>query len=469
MRSSLRKYFEKLIKFLGSLKLSFILIILVGILIAQRAIIAQKAVLPDDTKNIPWILKPFNVLGITSSESLDILFLVVMVFFVINLIFSSINMRQKIQYKQKLFRSFRNEEAIHALANNVVLRVTGNSKPLVFGFLKRHGLRVKSEESSSGTFICAGKRESGRWGVLFFHLTFLIVLIGALVSILTQYSGYVELSLGDVFVEKRDNYLRVSDKPKLFGDDKKFKIQLESIDLSYWKPGAAKQRASIVNVFDERGIFIEKKRIQVNSPLKIKGMSIYQGSRNGFIAGLEIIDSGGTRATGTARFHIPEKQGDRMMNWISLPGTGLSLELELFTEKLGEIKGLEQLGAQSMATLLKVTSIEGARRMFHGVVFLGSELSFEGLALHFLSLTPYTSFIIVRDYGIPIIFSGFAFLLFGLIITYFWVPENYWAVIRREKGEEIIVLGATAERYRESFKECFASHISELREEASKL
>ena len=220
-----------------------------------------------------------------------------------------------------------------------------------------------------------------------------------------------------------------------------------------------------MQVYDKQGDFIGKKLIEVNSPLKVEGTTVYQGSWQGFRTALEITDTEGNKSTGTARFYIPKKTGQEMKNIINLPGTGLNLVLELFTEKLGEIEGLEQLGARSMATLLKVTSIGGGPPAFRGVVFLGSSLSFEGLTVHFMSMKPFTSFVVVRDFGIPVIFSGFVFLLIGLVATYFWVPENYWAVIRKEADKSILIIGATTEKYKDSFKDRFEENIEELKKQ----
>lgn len=151
-----------------------------------------------------------------------------------------------------------------------------------------------------------------------------------------------------------------------------------------------------------------------------------------------------------------------MTSRVTLPGTGLDLDLELFTEKLGDIEGLEQFKTKYMATLMKVTSQEGPHHTFRGVLFGGASLSFEGLTLRFVTLKPYTSFLAVRDYGVPIIFSGFVFLMIGLVVIYFWVPENYWAVVEEKDGGDLVVIGATTEKYQASLRERFEFQIAQL-------
>lgn len=452
-----------IIQRLGSLKLAFFLMLLLALLVGQRALIAQKEVLSQDGVGVPWWLGALNSFGLASTESLEKPVFVLLLFVVVNLGFSSLLMARKVMGKQRSFRRFRSVDEIQSLSNHAEFRLPKGSKNAVIHALKVKGYQVTWKQDGPETRFFAGKRETGRWGVLFFHLTFFIVLVGGLGSYMTRHSGYLELSPGDVFVEARDNYLRLSDAPLLFKGDKNFKIELKAIDLSYWKPGTVKQRAGIVRLYDSHGNDLGEKRIQVNSPLKIEGMRIYQGNQHGYIAGLEATDSKGTRVQGEARFRIPEKPGEKMTSRITLPGAGLDLDLELFTEKLGDIEGLEQFKTKYMATLMKVTSQEGPHRTFRGVLFGGASLSFEGLTLRFVTLKPYTSFLAVRDYGVPIIFSGFVFLMIGLVVIYFWVPENYWAVVDEKDGGDLVVIGATTEKYHASLRERFDSQIAQLK------
>ena len=453
MKSDQKKYFDKAINFLGGLKLSFILLVLLGGLAAQKAIVMQKTIAME---NVPWIIKTLNSLGINSPEILSIILIIVLVFFVLNLVLSSIRMARRVKIKQRSLRSYRTTESIMSLPTHDRFQAPSNFQKTITDYFKKKGFRITQENSDTETRFYAGKHESGLWGVLFFHLTFMVLLVGALLSVLTRYAGYAELSTGDIFIEKRENYKRVTERPILFGKDRLFGLRLEEIDLTYWQPWIVKQRANIVSVFDAGGTFLGKQRMEINNPLHIEGRNIYQGTRQGFVASLEVTDSKGTKAEGTARFRFPDKAEGRMISGVTLPGTALDLELELFTERIGEIKGLESLRSTHMATLIKVTSIEAGRRKFRGVVFLGSKISFEDLTLRFTNLRPYSSFVVVKDYGVPVIFASFVFLLSGLLIIFFWVPESYWIAIKTEEGASQIIIGATAERYKESFRERFA-------------
>lgn len=462
MKSNQKKYIDKAIIFLGGLKLSFILLVLLGGLAAQKAIVMQKTIAMED---IPWIIKILNSLGINSPEILSIILIIVLVLFVLNLVLSSVRMARRVKIKQRSMRSYRTAEAIMSLPTHDIFQAPSNPQKPIMDYFKKKGFKIIHENSDIETRFFAGKREAGLWGVLFFHMTFMVILVGVFLSMLTRYAGYAELSPGDIFIEKKENYKRVTERPILFGKDRLFGLRLEEIDLSYWQPWTVKQRANIVSVFDASGTFLGKQRMEINNPLHIEGLNIYQGTRQGFVASLEVTDSKGTKAEGTARFRFPDKMEGRMISSVTLPGTALGLEMELFTEKIGEIKGLESLRSTHMATLIKVTSIEAGRRKFRGVVFSGSKISFEDLTIRFISLRPYSSFVVVKDYGVPVIFTSFVFLLSGLLIVYFWVPESYWIVIKKNREDAFnITIGATTERYKESFRERFTEQMAGLKE-----
>lgn len=464
MKQAKKTFFERLTKFLGGLRFSFILIILLGGLAFQKAIIVQKTIAMEE---MPRFIEVLNSIGINSPRIFSAVLITVMVFFVINLLLSTVRMSRKIKAKRRSAVVFKNEDAVVSLPQNELFDLKPCQEEKIISHFKGNSFRVVSESSEAGIRFCAYRRTAGMWGVLFFHLTFIFLLAGALMSMLTRYAGYAELTIGETFIEKRDNYERTTESPSLFSGDQLFSMRLDEIDLEYWKPWEVKQRANIVSLYDADGRFIGRQRMEINSPVSISGMNVYQGTRQGFIAELEVTDSEGTVAPGRVRFRLPDKPGERIRSFVTLPGTNLDLELELFTEKVGDIKGLEPMRSLHMATLLKVSSVEGMRRSFHGVVFIGSELSFEGLSLRFISLRPYSSFVTVQDYGVPLIFAGFVPLIIGLVVTYFWVPENYWGVINRKDGGCSVIIGATSERFRQAFRERFAGQMHRLREEIS--
>jgi cytochrome c biogenesis protein len=455
-----KKYSEKIFTLLGSLRFSFVLLLLFCLLVTQRAIIAQKFAYLEDP---PWFITALNAMGLDSPDHLAIPMYGLLALLVVNLALASLSMARRIRAKYRGLGGVRDLEAVLALPISAAFFVPAGGEALIMSFFEKKRLKISREISGSESRLYGSKRGLGRWGVLLFHLTFLVILAGALLSVLTRYAGIFDLAIGETFIESRDCYGSVTAPPIFFSGDKKFQLRLDAIDLAYWQPGALKQNASTVSIFTEQGTPLGKQHLAINSPLRVDGVDIYQGSRAGFIAGLEAIDAVGTKALGRVKFFLPLRPDEPMISRVQFPGTSLMVDLELFTDMVGAIKGLEELGAQhkNKASLLKVT-VAGAHRIFYGVLFGGASLEVEGVTLRFVSLTPFTSFFAARDYGVPVIFGGFALLICGLIITFFWVPEQYWAVVRQEGGEERLVIAATTEKFKASFRERFAAEVQVL-------
>ncbi|WP_298268741.1 cytochrome c biogenesis protein ResB [Geobacter sp.] len=447
---------------LGGLRLSFALLVLLGGLAALRAIIGQKTLAMETA---PRLLRKIVALGFDSPDSLGIPLAAILLLFILNLGFSSVAMARRVRARQAAFVTMKDAGSIRSLANHAEFLASADAGRRLAAFLKESGLRVREEKAGGELRVSAGRRGAGLWGPFFFHQTLMIIIIGAALSMLTRYAGYAELSPGETFVEKHGNYLRVTDRPALFGGDRNFKLRLDRIDLTFWKPGAVKQRANVFSAFDGNGTFLGQRRTEINKPLHIAGTTVYQGTHQGFFAELEARDGTGTTIDGKARFFIPRQPGERMTDVVTVGDTGIRLELELFTEQVVRISGLESLGSTHMATLLKVTQQEGEKRRSLGVLFKGGTLTMDGITLRFVELKPYSSFVVSRDYGVPVIFAGCLVLLIGLLLTYFWVPETWWASVRSDGDGCTVAVGATAERYRETFRERFAETVKRLEEE----
>jgi cytochrome c biogenesis protein len=459
MNQNIQPYLKKMMDILGGLRISFVLLLLLGGFAVLRAIVDHKAVALEET---PAFLKILYPLVPHSPQSLAAPLFLVLALFVLNLCISSFKMGRRMMFRQRAGRDFKAFDALSNMQNFAAFAAPAVSEASVCNYFKQKGYKVAVQQVGPETHIRAARHGLGLWGAFFFHIALMVLLAGILLSILTKYTGYAEIALGEEFYEERESYRFATAPSFLFGDERQFKLRLDEIDLSYYQPGAVKQRANIVSLFDSEGDYLGRERMEINRPIHIDGMNVYQGTKQGFFAGLEVIDGKGDKISGTAQFRLPEKAGDRMTDTVSLGNTGINLDLELFTEKLAEIKGLESLSATHKATLLEVTVFEKGKRVSRGSIPLGSSLSTDGLTLYFINLRPYSSFIVTRDYGVPVIFASFGILLVGLLVVYFWVPERFWLAIRQEDSGYTIAVGAITERYKESFKEGFAEEVTEL-------
>ncbi|GAB4339636.1 MAG: hypothetical protein Kow0089_12690 [Desulfobulbaceae bacterium] len=455
---------KRIARFLSSLRFSFFLILLLLGVIVQRAILAQRAFLSPDHEKVPMLARGFDRFGLNSLELLNTIFWVVLSVFGISLFFTVKRMIRQGRARRAAFSRFRDVDSIREMRRHMVIALPVSPSPeTIKTFFQRRGFRVSASDGADAGLLLAVRRDLGRWGVLLFHLTFFLFFLGGTASFLTRFTGYFELAPGETFTETYDGYIQKTPRPVFFGPEHVFTMTLEEIRLSYWKPGEVRQRAAIVRLTDDDNTVLPVKNISVNNPIRVGDRKIYQAGRHGFIASITVTDETGTRAEGVIRFLLGRKDAAELLTWVRLPGTRLDLKLELFTDMVRRIEGLEDYYSSPFTgSLIKVTSQEAGREpVFRGVLFGGGDLSFEGLTLHFDSLKPFTSFTVTRDYGVVIIFAGFVLLLLSLCITYFWVPERFWIALV-DDGRKVYV-GGSRERYKESFGERFALLADELR------
>lgn len=448
---------------LADLKLSFVLMALIGALVAVRALVAQKAV---DLTSASWVVRWLTSLAPERVSALLWPTVALMALFVVNLTISSVDMATRALVKIRALTAPRAAERVATLTLSDTLEAGEDAGGRVVRFLEDRGWKVRRADVGDEVRVSATRREAGHWGALLFHLSFFVILVGAAVSLLTSFEAYAELAPGESFVDRTDAYLRRSESPILFGERRGFRLQLEDMDLRFWPEGGIRSRASWIRLFDAAGASRGRERLAVNAPVSVEGATIYQAGKEGFIAGITVKDSAGTISHGTLHFPFPAHPGDPMQTSVRLPGTTLVLAFELHTGLLARIANLP--GERHDVSLMEVFEQRPrARRL--GVVFGGGELAFEGLTLTFDSLKPYMSFAVVQDHGVPVIFAALAFSLAALLALYFWVPETIWAVAAPGDGGgvQVLVAGST-ERYENAFEARFREMLAELREELAR-
>lgn len=449
---------------LAGLELAFALMVLLGVLVALRALVAQRDMgLRQANAFIRWATS----LSPEDPSTLVWPTVAVLALFVVNLALSSVEMTRKALLKVRALTAPRPVARFPAVTVKEGLEGGEDAGDRVERFLRARGWRVRRQDAGGEVRISGTRRERGHWGTLLFHLSFFVILAGAAVSLLTSFTGYFELAPGESFVERSEAYLRRTDTPLLFPGDRGFRVELEKMDLTFWPEGGVRDRASWIRLHDAAGVLRARARLAVNSPVSFDGITLYQASKEGFIAGITVKDSAGTTSRGILHFPFPVHPGDPMQTTVQLPGTALVLAFELHTGLLARIANLT--GERHEVSLMKVFEHRGPRSRPLGVVFGGGEVSFEGLTLSFDSLKPYMSFAVVQDHGVPVIFAALAFALAALLALYFWVPETMWAVAAPAAGGGVRVLVAgSTERYENAFEARFREMLSELRAELAR-
>jgi len=261
----------------------------------------------------------------------------------------------------------------------------------------------------------------GRLGPHLTHFSLVLILAGSLIGNIWGFKGFVNIPQGD---ETATIFLKGTAKE--LGLD--FTIRCEKFEMSYY-PGSEVVREYLSDlVILEGGQEVLKKRIRVNDPLHYEGVNFYQSSY-GFLpslpeerkAELEIIPKGNDPKT----FRIQLGEGETKQ----VQGTDYKVELAALIPdfSLGEGNRIFSRSDQPNNPAVQVNIYQNGKLSYQGWSFL-KHPDFHGskddtYRVKFINYSggerPYTGLMVVKDPGIPVVWTGFGLLTLGLIFAFF--------------------------------------------------
>lgn len=264
----------------------------------------------------------------------------------------------------------------------------------------------------------------GRLGPHLTHLSIIVILVGSLIGSIWGFKGYVTIPQGESI-----------DAVALNGATQEvnldFAIRCDKFSMSHY-PGSqiAKDYLSDLTVL-EGGREVRKKTIRVNDPLRYKGISFYQSSygvmppRPGHReVELEIIPKGDN----VEAYQLRITEGESKQ----IPGTGETIQFAGFIPDFGlgtenrPFSRSEELNNPAIQvniyrkdkllftewSFLNYPDFHGSKNDLYKVKFLG-----------FSGERPYTGLMVVKDPGVPVVWTGFGMLVLGLCASFFFHPR----------------------------------------------
>jgi cytochrome c biogenesis protein len=347
-------------------------------------------------------------------------------------------------------------------------------------------------------------------GSLIFHWSFLVLIVGAALTVGFGFRGQAIIVEGERWTEDRANYTYYA-PGRFFADDdhRGFVIELDSFGVTYGLPnGGASDYVSHVKVFDQ-GRQVEERNIRVNDPLVYGGLKFYQASYGWapvvrVSKGAEVLYEGpvvsvnrgpGGSSEGTLRFRgegtaflldfypdpilAPGKDGPEPANLSDVPGgsAGRSvgsqkafgfpvMVVRAFTGAIGDAPAnvftLDTNGLQPAGGDLVVPADVA---LAAGGQLKSASIAFQGLSVELLDLKRFTVLAVKADPGVPVVGLAAALILLGLVPSlYAWRRRLWVHVIERDGEATLVELGGVAYQRKERFDEEFTTVALRLRE-----
>lgn len=278
--------------------------------------------------------------------------------------------------------------------------------------LQQQGYRIFQAENA----LYARKGIIGRIGPIIVHVGILIVLLGGIFGAFTGFLAQEMIPSGETF---QVNNIFAAGRFANNSIPKDWQVKVNRFWIDYTSGGEIDQFYSDLSVVDNQGQEVKRETIYVNKPLRYDGVTFYQ--TNWSISGVKV------QLNNSPIFQLPmatlntDNQGRLWGTWIPTK-PDLSEGVSLITKDL-------------QGTML----VYGVDGQLIGAIRPGMSMEINGVNLKVIELIGATGLQIKADPGVPIVYTGFALLMAGVVMSYF-SHAQIWAL---QQGDYFYLGGRT--------------------------
>jgi cytochrome c biogenesis protein len=295
----------------------------------------------------------------------------------------------------------------------------GSIKSLI-PLLKQQNYQVWQENHA----LYARKGIIGRIGPIVVHAGMLIVLAGGMWGIFTGFFAQEMVASGNTFKIKNIIELGPFGANQLPAD---WSVKVNRFWIDYTENGDIDQFYSDLSVVSDRGEELKRETIHVNKPLRYDGVTFYQ--TNWSIAAVQV------QLNNSPIFQLPVAKLDTLGAG-NIWGTWIPTKPDMST-------GVSMLIKDLQGTAL----IYNQQGDLTSAIRLGQSIDIDGIKIKLIDIIGSTGLQIKADPGVPIVYTGFALLMIGVVMSYF-SHSQIWAL----EQDDRFYLGAKTNRAQVSFE-----------------
>ena len=303
-------------------------------------------------------------------------------------------------------------------------------------------------ETESSITLYSEKGRFSRLGFPITHLSILLILVGGLVGSFYGFRGFVNILEGET-VDRV--FMRVKDEE--IARPLGFKVRCDDFSLTYYDlPGRkekhVKEYTSILTILDN-GQEILKQTIQVNHPLRYRGLAFYQSS----YGAIHDVSLGVQRKDKKEKTVLKLMEGETA----PLPNSNTRIRILRYAHQV------HNFGEGVQVVLFKPNQEPRPFWLLKNFPKLDQQrgdeffLTFEGF-----TEKEYTGLQVTRDPGVWIVWVGSGLMILGLIISFFFSHQRVWAKLPKSPEGEIILAGST-NKNRLAFEKAFGQWVDSVR------
>ncbi|WP_066423970.1 cytochrome c biogenesis protein [Anabaena sp. 4-3] len=264
--------------------------------------------------------------------------------------------------------------------------------------------------------LYARKGIIGRIGPIIVHIGIVAILLGAIWGAMTGFIAQEMIPSGETFQVKN-----IIDAGPLASAQipKDWSVKVNRFWIDYTPKGGIDQFYSDMSVLNSQGEEVDHKKIFVNQPLRYHGVTFYQTDWG--------ISSVRIRINKSPIFQLP-------MALLNTNGKGRIWGTWIPTKP--DMSTGVSLLAKDLQGMVLIYDAEGK---LVDTVRAGMSTQVNGVTLKVLDVVGSTGLQIKADPGIPIVYTGFAVLMLGTVMSYF-SHSQIWAL---KTGDRLYIGGKT--------------------------
>lgn len=334
------------------------------------------------------------------------------------------------------------------LNHNVSLQ---QMRDAISSLLKKKRYNVLIEEKGSDISIFARKGAIGRIGSDITHVGLLIIFLGAIIGSFLGFKGFATIFEGET--------------KRIPNTD--FELRVDKFWIEYYDDYKPKDFFSTLTVID-KGKEVFQKTIEVNDPLKYKGVWFYQSS---YGQAWDMITK--------ARLYVYDRESGKFVSEVltdfgkvtDVPNTNLKLKVVGFVADFYYDPASKEVFSKSMEHNNPAMQIEiyekGVLKTAPWVFSKYPEAFLDKSTKYFIEAAgyqapQYTGLSIARDPGVNIVWVGSTLLTLGLFLSFFVIHKRIWIKIVDKNNKVDIYVGGNANKNKINFDKDFADLVNEL-------
>lgn len=297
--------------------------------------------------------------------------------------------------------------------------------------LKKKYRSLAQAEESGSIYLCAQKGRFSHFGVYIVHLSFLVLIAGAIIGSVFGVEGYMNITEGETIntINLRSGGQTVT---------LPFSVRCDKFTVQFYESGSPKTFQSDLTFLKDQRV-VRSGKLLVNHPITFEEFRFYQasyGAAQGGKATLALVRDGGHRdvmnVSAGFTFDLPGKEG-----------TFQVLRVEENLMKMGPAVKVVVRSKKEEATFWVFRNIDQIKKMspdiFEQVPLFNPGL-FRPYTFELMGLEEkyYTGLQVTRDPGTPVVAVAALLLIGGLMIVLFSYARSVWIRIDQKK-EKVLV------------------------------